>query len=145
MIKNYSNDTIPLYQGQVSDIDSIIVVGGGWRRRTGRKSIEAYLVPQFGKRTNEREERATACWRALGADAVGERGSALRTHLFACRRHCCWNFQCIGILTDPAVTVVSRLLPPPRRRPRLWWNSAVIQHYPTSSSSSPHSRQQPPT
>ena len=117
-----------------------------WRRKRARaggcKNVEAYLVPQFGKRTNERTNegnvRRRRCWRALGADAVGGRGTALRT----CSPspsppppppppmlQCCWNFQCIGILTDPAVAAA-------RDRRNccclwLWWNSAVFQHCPS--------------
>ena len=47
-----------------------------WRRKRARaggcKNVEAYLVPQFGKRTNERGERATT------------------TLLASARRRCCW-------------------------------------------------------
>ena len=70
MIKNYSNDTIPLYQGQVSDTDSIIVVGGGVssHRSQEHRGIFSTSVWQANERT-----RGT-CYGVLAS----------------ARRRCCW-------------------------------------------------------
>ena len=48
---------------------------------------------------------------------------------------CCWNFQCIGILTDPAIAARD-CCGCSRWRPK--WNSAVIQRCPSSPILSRH-------